>query len=295
MNCSKSLLATSVAWGNDLCRPDIEKWLANFKGEVFDAAYERRLALLLLSHFVFYNLREVRHLCWTLFRDYIHAIVVEQLSSQGSGNPIEPDLNSIVYKTSFCALGKPGESGSQVLYYFRQENGVPVRQFSAADKFPTYVENVAFVDDATLSGRQAKDYLSLYRLEKRNVFLLTFLASQDATDILVKLGVHVVSCIKLDSRARCFSNDSPIFLDFNDCFQDCLKFATVYGEKSLLEDSVNCEPLGFGNAGYAFGFFYNVPDNTLSIFWADNHGWSPLIKRYHKKKGVVSYDYGKFI
>ena len=45
-------------------------------------------------------------------------------------------------------------------------------------------------------------------------------------------------------------------------------------------DSEN--PLGYKNGEYAFGFFYNTPDNTLPIFWGTNNGWCPIFKRYDK-------------
>jgi len=32
------------------------------------------------------------------------------------------------------------------------------------------------------------------------------------------------------------------------------------------------------------GFFYNIPNNTLPIFWSDKYGWFPLFKRYESKK-----------
>ena len=41
--------------------------------------------------------------------------------------------------------------------------------------------------------------------------------------------------------------------------------------------------LGYNNDAYAFGFFYNTPDNTLPIFWSDHGDWKPIMKRYDKK------------
>jgi hypothetical protein len=67
---------SATVWDNELVEKDIESWLTNFKGEVFDLKYERLLALWLLCHFTYYNKEEVKHLCRVLYRDLIHLIVV---------------------------------------------------------------------------------------------------------------------------------------------------------------------------------------------------------------------------
>jgi len=41
--------------------------------------------------------------------------------------------------------------------------------------------------------------------------------------------------------------------------------------------------LGFGGDGYMFGAYYNIPDNTLPIFWSSQNDWNYLFKRYDKK------------
>src|SRR5437588_7490558 len=75
------MLTSSTAWGNEILRKDIESWLANFKGEVFEIKYERRIALWLLSQFTFYTQEEVTHLCRVVYSDLIHKIVSESIGS----------------------------------------------------------------------------------------------------------------------------------------------------------------------------------------------------------------------
>lgn len=69
---SQIMVTVEASWQNRLSHTQIEQWLSNFKGEVFDVAYERQLALWLLCNFVYYNDREVRHLCRTAFREFLH-------------------------------------------------------------------------------------------------------------------------------------------------------------------------------------------------------------------------------
>src|SRR5882724_2807500 len=66
---------STTVWESELVEKDIENWLSNFKGEVYDIKYERLLALWLLSHFTYYNQHEVRHLCRVLYSDLLHLIV----------------------------------------------------------------------------------------------------------------------------------------------------------------------------------------------------------------------------
>jgi len=54
--------------------------------------------------------------------------------------------------------------------------------------------------------------------------------------------------------------------------------------------------LGHSNGQYAFGFYYNTPNNTLPLFWSDQNGWIPIMKRYDKVYGKGgSFELGRFI
>ncbi|MDR2409621.1 MAG: hypothetical protein LBE13_16135, partial [Bacteroidales bacterium] len=49
------------------------------------------------------------------------------------------------------------------------------------------------------------------------------------------------------------------------------------------------DPLGYKDGEYAFGFYYNTPDNSLPIFWGQKNGWLPILKRYHKNYRIKKY------
>lgn len=49
------------SWKVDLDIEDIEIWLRNFTGRIFDVEIERRLALWMLCNFTYYNEEEVNH------------------------------------------------------------------------------------------------------------------------------------------------------------------------------------------------------------------------------------------
>jgi hypothetical protein len=71
-----------------------------------------------------------------------------------------------------------------------------------------------------------------------------------------------------------------VFVNHPEHRENCKTLAEAYGTE--LEPS---HPLGYGDGQYAFGFYYNTPDNTLPIFWSETAGWFPVMKRYEKIYG----------
>src|SRR4051812_39379340 len=70
---------SAIVWSPyELTEKEIEKWLANFKGDILKVGEERILALWLLNHFVFYNESEIRHLCKLVYKDFVHKKLIEQ-------------------------------------------------------------------------------------------------------------------------------------------------------------------------------------------------------------------------
>ena len=196
-------------------------------------------------------------------------------------------------------LGKPGESSSLILYFFRTENGLPVNSFSEAiGELPDEIQTVLFVDDVTLTGTQALAYIKKQMKAigaGKTPVLLTLFSTNDAVTLLENDGMKVVSCVNLDDRSRCFSPNSSVFHHFPKHMEPCLQFSEQYG-KTLWPD----HPLGYMKGGYLFGFFYNTPDNTLPIFWSTGAGWQPVMTRYSKQygakfRGPLAYDLGQFI
>jgi hypothetical protein len=271
----------------------VEQWLSNFKGKVLEADYERQLALWLLCNFVFYNQNEVRHLCRSAFRELLHFMLVPV--DDGSDKNWEEMANQVLDNTRFYHLGRPGESGAFILYYFRQENKLGVPSFlTQPDQLPANVNTVVFVDDVVLSGSQAAMYLERatkkYDTDKRKI-LLTFFSTQEAEDLLREHEIEVVTCIKLDERSKCFSQKSNVFVNHPVHRENCRKVAEGYG-RGLIKD----HPLGYDDGQYAFGFYYNTPDNSLPIFWSEQDNWTPITRRYDKiyGKGGMN-ELGRFV
>ena len=278
------MLKNELVWGDIIDKKDVEYWLSNFKGEVFDINYERKLALLLLANFVFYNENEVRHLCKNLYREFLHLMIEEQKSKSKDLLKI---IESIHSKSCFQNLGLPGESGGYLLYYFRQENKLPLLCMQESSS----TENIIFVDDVTISGKQAMQYIERDgRKDEKRELLLTLISTYEAINLLKSHNIHVISSIVLDDRSKCFSMSSGIFHYFQEHQNKCKIFAKHYGKKLFSK-----HPLGYKSGEYAFGFYYNTPVNALPIFWSKANGWIPILKRYSKKIRGIPNEFGTFI
>lgn len=284
-------LTIEHSWHNQLSRSDIETWLANFTGEVYPKKYEQRLALWLLTNFVYYNEHELRHLCRELFRKFVHDL------TQRTDSDLEQLISlipSAISHTRFQPLGRPGESGAFVLYFFRQENNLAVSVFGSSQDESSVADNLVLVDDVTISGNQAIAYIEDVRKESHRyeqMYLLTLLATQDAIDRLAHLGVTVIHCITLDPRSRAFESESSSFQEFATDLGPCREIAEAYGARLY-----PAHPLGYQCGQYLFGFYHNTPNNTLPIFWSEASNWKPIFSRYHKAKhGTFFNDLGRFV
>lgn len=281
-----------TAWQMKLSRADLEEWLSNFSGAVHTETYERQLALWLLVNFVHYNQDEVMHLCRVMFKEFLHL----HFESRGvtDQSSMEKAWTELLEQVLFYQLGRAGESGGFILYLFRQSNSLPLESFvTSLDRIPNKVDTIVFLDDVCLSGSQAKKYLreETKNFKALNRVLLTLLATPEAKELLYKDNTQVITAHSLDERSKCFSPKADMFVGYEHHQPAAAEFALHYGKQAWAE-----KPLGYNKDGYAFGFFYNTPDNTLPIFWSERDGWRPIMKRYHKKYGKGSgYEFGVYV
>lgn len=289
LELKKLIMDTSTTvWKQAITKKEIDRWLDNFPGEVLQQDEEERLALWLLANFVYYNEDEVKHLCRVLMRDFIHKMLTDGNRKQ----KVEQYSAEIVSRTRFLPLGKASESGSYVSYYFRQVNDLHISYFVPPSDLSS-IDSLAFVDDVTLTpGIDGQAFRQLSKLpvpyKNKNIILLTLIAGEDSITELKKIGVEVIAAITLDERNKCFCADSNIFNEYPTYIEICKKFASHYGNK--IDSNM---PLGYKDGQYAFGFFYNTPDNTLPIFWGTKKGWCPIFERYDKnyeRKNLVIHE-----
>ena len=275
------------SWKIDLSIEDIENWLNNFSGKVFDKPIEQKLALWLLCNYTYYNEDEVNYLCGLLFNKLIHQILIDESKAS------EEEVEKCVLGSAFTSIGKASESGGLLLYHFRQEAKLDLDRFI----FPTDIEKtncdkIICIDDVIISGGTASRffYENKEHLANKKIYYITLITTDAAIEKLNALDISVIYCIKLDERNRVFSNQSLVFYKFPELLQYAKKLAEEYGK--LIEPD---KPLGHKSGQYLFGLYYNIPNNSLPIFWSSNN-WEPIFKRKEKYQNAkqAKREYGYY-
>ncbi|WP_417445462.1 hypothetical protein [Kangiella sp.] len=304
------------AWGNIHHWDEIEDWINNFNNSDIDFTDKHRANLLhLLSHFLYFGSSEMRELLKSLYRDFFQRERIKEIRKE-NGDTKDLALVSTKYEevlnlTRFYGIGNPSESGTHLLYYFRQENNISKKLFSHSgeifdiksysDSTKTEVslsdlsiKHYVFLDDFAGSGQQAVRYSNQKNLIKNIktfnpeavISYFALVATEDGlSKIKSKCDFDFVDavCI-LDKSFKCFSKNARQFIVDN-------KYIDKELTKDLCESNgrlLSTKPLGFGDGQILLSFNHNTPNNTLPVFWSsgnENKPWKPIFKRYLKSYG----------
>lgn len=300
-------------WEQRVPRPVIDAWLANFEDDIDATPSEKLHGLYLLSQFIYFGDREVRELLKALYRDHFRYRVVESLRRAAGDTldvgDIEQGYEAELRASRFLGVGNPSESGTHLLYYFRQENALPKDIFvdltglfdrrlddPDVDLADAGIRRIIFVDDLCGSGSQAATYssrvLSVLRSieQRRGIELhISYLVLVARTDALATIEAstefdeaHAV--LELDDTHKSVSTGSRHFQDPPSGVNlgDARQLAESYGITLW-----SAHPLGWRDGQLLLGFHHNVPDNTLPILWWDGpeSQWTPVFRRYPKVYG----------
>lgn len=298
---------TEDVWTGAVDWPMILDWLDNFAPDADGVRSERLHALFLLSQFMYFGSREMRELLRALFRDLYRYPIIEHLR-RANADTLDCDrLNALfeaeLANTRFLGIGNPSESGTHLLYYFRQENGLRRDLFANAHELFTntpgavtqslaapHVTRYVFLDDFCGSGTQAEVYsrkvvAALKGLDAglRVSYYALFATTTGLAHSRKTTGFDEICAVyELDESFRCFGPASRYFKtvspELEQAFAETM--CRYYG-RTLLPD----HPLGYADGQLLIGFSHNVPDNTLPIIWrapTDVVPWSPIFRRYPK-------------
>nr|VFK40446.1 MAG: hypothetical protein BECKTC1821E_GA0114239_100745 [Candidatus Kentron sp. TC] len=302
-------------WEDRMHQSILWDWLSNFGSSEDPKTDEQLHALHLLSQFTYFAAAELRELLRTLYRDLYKYHVVAALRRKNHDTTDATKLDDLfgheLKVTRFLGIGNPSESGTHLLYYYRQENELPKSLFINPHeifvfgtdgamrnlRFPN-VSRYVFIDDFAGSGNQAiaysNDILVPLKELKSDVILeyhVPVATAAAVNEIEKKTKFDEVRAIfRLDDSFKCFSDQSRYFdggkkdnpeIDRN----FCCEMVESYGE--MIHPS---HPLGYDDGQLLLGFHHNTPDNTLPIIWCDafrepsgkSNQWHPVFRRYHK-------------
>jgi hypothetical protein len=302
------------AWEGRIDGRDIERWLSQFNSASDVDADEQLQMLFLLSNFIYFGAREIRALLRSLYRDLYKYKIVRSIRD---GNAHTTDRGFIKQKfdeellaTRFFGIGNPSESGTHLLYYFRQENSLGKmffanthEIFSRDQQDPTRqvirdhnIKNYVFIDDVCGSGTQAEQYsrdilepLKALNPDARVCYYVLFATAFGLEQIRNNTRFDDVAAVyELDETFRCFGPQSRVFAKAKPPIDraKAQDIATKYG--AVLWPPY---PLGYKDGQLLLGLNHNTPDNTLPIFWFDEPQgppWTPIFRRYPKWYGWQS-------
>lgn len=308
----KIKVLSETIWDQRANKSDIDLWLNNFQSADEEEQEKERLhALYLLSQFMYFASNEMRVLLHSMYRDLIRYPIVESIRKSNQDTQdilfINREFEKEQSKTRFLGVGNPSESGTHLLYYFRQENLLDKNLFiNSAEIFihneagtaklaDPNINRYVFIDDFSGGGTQAVRYLGkVVKLMKDinpdiEVWYFVLFANESALDhIKDKIKINKCDAVfKLDDTYKCFGENSRYIPDEEPLNMEFVhKMAKKYGEKLQPE-----YPLGYSDNQLLLGFFHNTPNNTLPIIWFDEKNgfqWSPIFRRYPKNYGDKS-------
>lgn len=299
-------------WEHKVDSVDIDKWLDNFKITNFDIDInkQRLHALYLLSCFMYFGNREIREMLKSVFRDKVKHPLIKSIRKNNSDSNdfqlINFEYLSSLKKVRFIGVGNPAESGTHLLYYFRQENNLSSKLFINQSEIFNLTNNgdgsnsvtlqdasinrYVFLDDLSGTGKQVikrtADTVKTIKAQNGEVVIqyVALFATEEAINKIKKeVDFDDVTCIfELNDTFKCFSADSRCFpTTINSSIDKSYLegMSRVYGKKISKNKT---DALGYNDSQLLLGFTHNTPNNTLPIFWSVKKQWQPIFKRYSK-------------
>lgn len=144
----------TCVWKKGVDLRTIELWLKEFGAKCQAGTSGRLHALYLLSRFMYFGDEEVRGLVRALYRDRFRYPIIADIRRQAGNTRDEAVLragfDAVQARTRFLAMGNPSESGTHLLYHYRQENDLTRNLFISTheildltQKDPSYVARLA--------------------------------------------------------------------------------------------------------------------------------------------------------
>lgn len=316
---AKIKVLNDTIWDRRVLEPQINDWLSNFAAPANGTEDERTLhALYLLSQFMFFGTRHMRELMRVLFRDLYRYPIVEEIRKANGDTTdstlIDHQFRDALERTLFLGVGNPSESGSHLLYYFRQESGLSKTRFihshevfqrKRLNKWRAFkaiftmlfnrrdryagtlalrdpkIDRYIFIDDFCGSGHQGAAYSSDIIEDIKSInpaikvsYFVLFGTVTGMEVVRNKTVFDVVQCV--------FELD-----DSFRCFSPSSRYfpspspneiTAPFAEKMCEiygNRLVPAAPFGYDNCQLLLGFQHNTPDNTLPIFWSEESGGTP--------------------
>ena len=257
----------SERFNSSLSQLDIITWLENFDKT------DWKKALTVLNNFEYYSTKDIIK----EFENGLRNIISTSTSTE---------------EIFLIPVGKLGKSGTAMVYYLKKtpsfSNNSNKLRLIEKDKLSKLPENckIVMVDDFSGTGGSILKYYDEIKpnLPKRHIVIaLTVAFMEKAEEVLKKSNIQIIG----NKKHPAFSKRGSVF-GYYPKMTAIRDFCFKYGNDLYpLENYNNSKqhPLGFLNTQALIGFEHSIPNNTLSIIWADcknkSNGvsWNPLFPR----------------
>lgn len=277
-------------WRTNFKNAGLKQWYSNF-----DTEEDKMILQKLLSQFLYFDDIMIREMLIALYRDLVLYPIRQQIILNGRLNIAEE-----IKKTRFLGMGNSSESGTFLLYYFRQINNIKKNLFIDDSKIQLQdnnneIKRYIYIDDISITGSQVIDYatnekytITANKIKNANpdieINCYLLFATESSMNKIKELTVfnRVESVFELDDSFNCFSDDSRYLKtpeERTDVKNVLKKYKSQYEAGELKDDEIM---FGFKESGLLLGLDHNTPNNTLPIFWGNGSNWESLFIRYGK-------------
>lgn len=273
----------ATEWQDRLSWSAAMSWLNQFTYE------DRIFAIKMLKHFQFLSYDMVSRMLGMLHTTQLKEQLISYRFSLGEGSAEEREsvFRNELQKTVFMPLtpSQGPKSGDLIAYMYKSANNLPPRLFVRTHGELSCLlasqtkRTLVLLDDFLGTGEQC---MGVYRehidgLVGRHsdlaVVLVVCVALEEGIGIVEReTGMKIVAGQRLDSAAKAFSDESPVFEELS--VHDARQQIEPYGTRLWPQ-----YPLGYGDCQLLLGFHWCPPDNTVTPIWCGGQGWTPIFPR----------------
>jgi len=292
------IMISTRQWSG-LTKPDVFRWLSNFKN--LDYEDEEYIIYKLLTNIIYFSDSDIIYLLNNGVRNFLFndIILKAQIATdfELDEKQIINIVNNEIAKTCFVPLldsNSPHESGNYIIRLLVQnriinpEQSVFLGNIEDTINFYDY-KRIVVVDDCIGSGDQmitffhgkalSNNTISLIEWAKQKnievIYLVLFGYKQTIDQLKNKfLNKLKIDCLRiLDDNLRVF-NDSYFYI-----WKDADEKDAAFSLLSKITKSNKISLYGHNNLDFAFIMDKTIPDWTLPIFWQKNKNWQNLLMR----------------
>ncbi|MDR4490242.1 MAG: hypothetical protein R2685_04995 [Candidatus Nitrosocosmicus sp.] len=241
-----------IKWRDRIDEPEITQWLLNF-----DTNKEKLLALRLLDNLRYLTEKNLTYSVKALYNRIIRVI----------------GTNKVIYSN----IGDIKNGSMTIVKTFMDVNKIghkKVRQFSSLNSYSNPDTVLILIDDFIGSGNT---FIKWYNQNTEG--LMNFKTVYFASLLAVDTGIsNIKNITKIETICSLPLNDSDRIFSSNDFTDQEKKDIRVLIERYK---SIQSKEFiyGFDNSQLLLAFEKKVPNNTIALLWADQNGWTPLLKR----------------